>query len=61
LTERERKREREREREREKEERKEYRNSPNSLMKARGAEVHSSENTVITQDIEQRDADCAKL
>lgn len=26
-----------------------------------GAEVHSSENTVITQDIEQRDADCAKL
>ena len=25
------------------------------------AEVHSSENTVITQDIEQRDADCAKL
>lgn len=30
-------------------------------MEAGGAEVHSSENTVITQDIEQRDADCAKL
>lgn len=30
-------------------------------MEAGGAEVHSSENTVIIQDIEQRDADCAKL
>jgi len=33
----------------------------NSLVEAEGAEVHSSESTVITQDIEQRDADCAKL
>lgn len=48
-------------REGEKEERKGRRNRPNSLMEAGGAEVHSSESTVITQDIEQRDADCAKL
>lgn len=30
-------------------------------MEAGGAEVHSSESAVITQDIEQRDADCVKL
>lgn len=43
------------------EERKGHRNHPNSLMEAGGAEVHSSESAVITQDIEQRDADCVKL
>lgn len=42
-------------------EREGWRNRPNSLVEAGGAEVHSSESTVITQDIEQRDADCAKL